>query len=81
MPAAIGSIVFARQAIQFSFISYFEANMFLFIYLFIRMLRPIYNRKHVVFFYQKLIILKLPKLVSYECIECKEYSVYYPSGM
>ena len=64
MPAAVGSIVFARQVTQISFLGYFEVNIYSFIYLFIRMLRPIYRRKHV--FYQKLIILKLPILVSYE---------------
>ena len=64
MPATISSIVFARQVIQISFISYFEANIYLFIYLFIYSYAKahIYSRKHV--FYQKLNILKL----SYECI-------------
>ena len=37
---------FARQVIQISFVSYFEANIYLFIYLFIRMPRPMYSRKH-----------------------------------
>ena len=43
MPATVGSIVFVRRVMQVSFISYFEAN----IYLFIRMLRLIYSRKYV----------------------------------
>ena len=31
MPVTVGSIVFARQVIQISFISYLEANIYLFI--------------------------------------------------
>ena len=48
--ATVGSIVFARQVIQVSFISYIEANIYLFIYLF-----------------------EVAKMVSYECIECREF--------